>query len=167
MRYPVNAVVELILAPTAEQVQGTVYTTDDISNSVVLQKSLVHTTLANEIRVIHAASIVSCTILSASPTTTTDNNVADFSNNNAVTTATTDPSSLANHTTTTPTSNKSTNHNNNNNNALTLALDSLSSPLPTISRKTLEEREKRAMRLAEESLRHINQKVTSYWHVCI
>ena len=35
----------------------------------------------------------------------------------------------------------------------------LTQPLPKIQKKALEEREKRALRLAEERLRHINQKV--------
>ena len=38
-------------------------------------------------------------------------------------------------------------------------LDELKLPLPNVSRKALEEREKRAIRLAEESFSHINQKV--------
>lgn len=36
---------------------------------------------------------------------------------------------------------------------------SLFLPLPKINKKTLEDRERRAMRMAEDSLRHINQKV--------
>lgn len=35
----------------------------------------------------------------------------------------------------------------------------LTQPLPKIQKKALEERERRAIRMAEESLRHINQKV--------
>jgi hypothetical protein len=38
-------------------------------------------------------------------------------------------------------------------------------PLPIIQKKVLEERERRAIRLAEESLRHINPKVILYFHV--
>ena len=37
--------------------------------------------------------------------------------------------------------------------------DVLNAPLPAISKKSLEEREKRAIRLAEESFGHINEKV--------
>lgn len=40
----------------------------------------------------------------------------------------------------------------------------LTQPLPIIQKKALEERERRAIRLAEESLRHINPKVSvSQW----
>ena len=39
-------------------------------------------------------------------------------------------------------------------------LDELKIPLPNVGRKMLEERERRAIRLAEESFRHINQKVS-------
>jgi hypothetical protein len=35
----------------------------------------------------------------------------------------------------------------------------LSQPLPKIQKKALEEKERRAIRLAEESFKHINQKV--------
>ena len=38
----------------------------------------------------------------------------------------------------------------------------LTQPLPIIQKKALEERERRAIRLAEESLRHINPKVRAY-----
>lgn len=39
------------------------------------------------------------------------------------------------------------------------ATEELALPLPNVSKKALEEREKRAIRLAEESFLHINQKV--------
>ena len=39
-------------------------------------------------------------------------------------------------------------------------LDELKLPLPNVSAKILEERERRALRLAEESLSHINQGVS-------
>ena len=40
-------------------------------------------------------------------------------------------------------------------------LDELKLPLPNVSRKALEERERRAVRLAEESFSHVNQKVSN------
>eukprot|EP00957_Ditylum_brightwellii_P169327 12887401-Ditylum_brightwellii.AAC.1 len=55
--YTVNSAVELTLAPHGEVVRGLVYCTDEISNSVVLKKSLRHSTLTSEIRIINAASI--------------------------------------------------------------------------------------------------------------
>ena len=39
-------------------------------------------------------------------------------------------------------------------------LDELKLPLPNVSKKVLEERERRAIRLAEESFSHINQRVS-------
>lgn len=145
VRYPVNAVVELTLAPSSELVQGTVYATDEMSQAVVLQKSLVHTTLATEIRIVHVASIVSSNIISAPPSSSTWNDPP--TNNN-------------------PSSNSITNNSRSNADDLStsssLAVATpLAMPLPIINRKTLEEREKRALRLAEENLRHINQKVIS------
>ena len=41
-------------------------------------------------------------------------------------------------------------------------IDELKLPLPNVSKKALEEREKRAIRLAEESFGHINQKVSCF-----
>ena len=41
----------------------------------------------------------------------------------------------------------------------TIRATPLTQPLPIIQKKALEERERRALRLAEESLRHINPKV--------
>ena len=38
-------------------------------------------------------------------------------------------------------------------------LDELKLPLPNVAKKVLEERERRAIRLAEESFSHINQRV--------
>lgn len=38
-------------------------------------------------------------------------------------------------------------------------VEELTLPLPNVSRKALEERERRAMRIAEESFGHINQRV--------
>jgi hypothetical protein len=38
--------------------------------------------------------------------------------------------------------------------------EELALPLPNVSKKALEEREKRAIRLAEESFRHINEKAS-------
>lgn len=45
--------------------------------------------------------------------------------------------------------------------SVTVAATPLTQPLPKIHKKALEDRERRAVKLAEESLRHINQKVRS------
>ena len=115
MQYPVNSVLELTLAPNSEVVRGLVYCTDDVSNSVVLKKSLTHTTLASEIRIINAASITSKKVIHA---------VAPSAAEEGET-----------------------------------AVEELALPLPNVNKKALEDREKRAIRLAEESFRHINEKV--------
>lgn len=115
LQYPVNSVLELTLAPNSETVRGLVYCTDDVSNSVVLKKSLTHTTLASEIRIINAASIASKKVIHAEAPATAEEGEA---------------------------------------------AEELALPLPNVSKKALEEREKRAIRLAEESFTHINEKVS-------
>jgi protein LSM12 len=111
VRYPVNSTWEFTL-PNDEIAAGTVYCTDETSQIVVLQKSLVHTTLAFEVRMVQVSSIKKEKLVSSS---------AENSNNTEAT---------------------------------------LSKPLPVVQKKALEEREKRAIRLAEESFQHINQNVS-------
>jgi protein LSM12 len=107
--YPVNTLFEMTLS-NDEVVTGRIYCTDEFSQSVVIQKPLAHTTLASELRIIHAASIRQAT-KQDEPVGALDSSVP------------------------------------------------LSKPLPKIQKKTLEERERKAYRQAEESFRHINQKV--------
>ena len=111
--YPVNSVVSLTLE-TKETVEGTVYTTDEFSRSIVLRIPLVHTTLSTEVRIINAACVKSSKIVKTAPVEGDETEQG---------------------------------------------VESLTAPLPAISQKSLEEREKRAIRLAEESLGHINEKV--------
>lgn len=111
VRYPVNSTWEFTL-PNDGIAAGTVYCTDETSQIVVLQKSLVHTTLAFEVRMVQVSSITKEKLISSS---------AENSNNTDAT---------------------------------------LSKPLPVVQKKALEEREKRAVRMAEESFRHINQNVS-------
>lgn len=111
VRFPVHTSWELTLQ-NEETVEGRVYCTDEASQTVVLQSDLTHTTLASEMRIIHASSVVRAV-------------QKEEGESNGTTT------------TTTP----------------------LSAQLPKVQKKALEEREKRAIRMAEESLRHINQKV--------
>lgn len=122
LRYPVNSVLELTLSPNSEVVRGLVYCTDDISNSVVLKKSLAHTTLASEVRIINADSVTSKKVIHAvAPTKAQDGEAAE----------------------------------------------ELFLPLPNVNKKSLEEREKRAIRLAEESFLHINQKVRTMSNIAL
>lgn len=107
-RFPVDSSWELKLS-NGEVVEGRVYTSDENSGLLVLQKDLAHTTLATEVRVVQVREIKSAKELPQ------DNSASS------------------------------------------------SQPLPKIQKKTLEEREKRALKLAEESLRHINQKVSIYF----
>jgi hypothetical protein len=106
-RYPVNTSWEFVLQ-SQETVDGRIYCTDDMSQTVVLQTALSHTVLATEIRLIHAAHIVRAT----------QQKTEDVTEGIP-----------------------------------------LSAPLPKIQKKVLEEREKKALKMAEESLRHINEKV--------
>ncbi|GAX24820.1 hypothetical protein FisN_6Hh411 [Fistulifera solaris] len=107
-RYPVNTSWEFVLQ-SQETVDGIIYCTDDLSQTVVLQRALSHTVLATEIRLIHAAHIVRATQQKTEDATEGI---------------------------------------------------PLSAPLPKIQKKVLEEREKKALKMAEESLRHINEKTT-------
>jgi len=109
-RFPVNSLQELTLND-GETVSGRIYCTDELTGSIVLQKALVHTTLASEIRIVPVLSVTKSVVLSEE------------------------------------------------NEASAVAPTPLTQPLPKIQKKAMEERERRAIRLAEEQLRHINQKV--------
>lgn len=109
VQYPVNSVWEFTLQPNQDTILGRVYCTDETSQIIVLQKALVHTTLACEIHMVNVASIVQAKSLPDSEET---QQVAP-----------------------------------------------LSQPLPKTQKKALEERERKAIRLAEDSFKHINQKV--------
>jgi hypothetical protein len=122
-RFPVNSLQEVTLHDGAT-FAGRVYCTDEMTGSLVLKSSLVHTTLACEMRIINVASIETSKVL---PEGTTDA-AADSSPSAA---------SLS---------------------ALDLAPPP-ELPLPKIQKKALEERERKALKLAEERFRQINQKV--------
>ena len=115
--YPVNSILELTLSPGDEKVQGLVYCTDQISNSIVLKKSLNYTTLASEIRVVNASCVKSKKVIAAEA----PQNRNGDSNEEEV--------------------------------------QEIAMPLPNVTKKSIDEREKRAVMLAEESFKHINQKV--------
>ena len=121
VRYPVNSTWEFTL-PNDEVAKGTVYCTDEVSQIVVLQTPLVHTTLAFEVRMVNVASIEKEKLISSST-----ENSASNTNEEAP----------------------------------------LSKPLPVIQKKVLEEREKKAIKLAEERFRHINQNVSCFFHTII
>jgi len=122
--YPVNTLMELKLKggspPNTTTLRGLIYCTDEVSNSIVLKKSLVHTTLSSEITVVNADCVLEKKSL--------DDDLVDE----------VEAKELAG----------------------VSDLDELKLPLPNVSRKALEERERRAVRLAEESFSHVNQKAT-------
>jgi len=129
--YPINSVVELTLSPNAEVVRGVVYTTDEISNSVVLKKSLPHSNLTSEIRIVNAAAVTEKKILNSGPGGNTEGA-------------------------------GSSRQNGENGDISDCIPEELTAPLPAVSKKSLEERERRAIRLAEESFHHINQKASPF-----
>jgi hypothetical protein len=99
-------------------VSGLVYCTDETSNSVVIKKSLPHTTLSSDIRIINASCILESKVIAdEAPLSRPSVDGPDTA-------------------------------------AVELAI-----PLSNVSKKAVEEKERRAMKLSEESLRHINQKV--------
>lgn len=112
-RFPVNTVWDLTLE-SEEVVQGRVYCTDEASRTVVIQKPLTHTTLAQDVRIINAERIL---------------HAVSHEEDSETAKAMGEPTPL-------------------------------SSPLPKLQKKALDEKEKKAIRTAEESLRHINQKAT-------
>lgn len=123
--YPINTIMELTLVDSTK-IKGLIYCTDEISQSIVIQRSLIHTTLSSEIQIIHAPSVKESKSIPVeeghgASTSGEDNikkygvaNLEEYKNNQVI---------------------------------------------RNVSRKALEERERRALRLAEESLTHVNQKV--------
>jgi hypothetical protein len=181
--YPVNTLMELTLSNSLI-LRGLIYCTDDISNTIALKKALVHTTLSSEFTLVNADSVVEHKILfeynhgnenSGSgdgliPSSTTfrgkkSARKTDSSKND--TSAATNggggdgTSAAAEYDATVSCTNIS--------NVLTEEQareligvhhwEELKLPLPHVNARVLEEREKRSLRLAEESLSHINQGV--------
>mmetsp|Transcript_23742 Transcript_23742/g.35368 ORF Transcript_23742/g.35368 Transcript_23742/m.35368 type:complete len:192 (-) Transcript_23742:175-750(-) len=109
--YPINTLMELTLNNnnSKEVTTGTIYCTDEVSNTIVLKKSLVHTTLTSEITVINAAVV-------------TDRRI--------ITPAAEDEK------------------------------EGEKTVLPNVSRRMVEERERRAIKLMEESFSHVNQQAS-------
>lgn len=107
--YPINTLMELTLNNnnSKEVTTGTIYCTDEVSNTIVLKKSLVHTTLTSEITVINAAVVTDRRIITAAE----DEKEGE------------------------------------------------KTVLPNVSRRMVEERERRAIKLMEESFSHVNQQV--------
>jgi hypothetical protein len=134
LQYPVGSTWDFTLSTEERVVGATVYCTDEVSETVMIQKALTHTTLATEVRIVQASHIVLATKCcagggdgGAEATTGSSGNSRAAGLGGGESSA--DVSSF------------------------------LSQPLPKIQKKVLEERERRAVRLAEESFRHINQKV--------
>jgi hypothetical protein len=192
--YPVNSVMELTLSNSTTNnnsnnstvLCGLIYCTDDISNTIVLKKSLVHTTLSSEITLVNASSVVTRKIIYDYNNNNNNTNNASGSsgdggetsvsgksnkmvpgkkdvinNDGAATNTMNDAEDTTNATATTTTN---TNTILTEEEARVMAgvqhIDELKLPLPHVSAKLLEERERRALRLAEESLSHINQGVS-------
>ncbi|KAL7554353.1 hypothetical protein ACHAWF_018615 [Thalassiosira exigua] len=114
--YPVNTLMELTLAPTGNTIRGLVYCTDEASNSVVLQKSLAHTTLSSEVAVINASSVTERRAVEAKEVGEEEGGAG--------------------------------------------SVEEAKVPLPNVSRRALEERERRALRMAEESFGQVNQRAS-------
>jgi len=125
-KYPVNSILELTLSPNNEIVRGLVYCTDKISNTVVLKKSLKHTTLSSEIRLINAASIIDKKVIVAVAPKEHESSTSDITDENSLEEA-----------------------------------EELMLPLPNVSRKAVDERERRAIKLAMENMAHVNQNASS------
>jgi hypothetical protein len=114
---------ELTLKNTNDKIQGTIYCTDEISNTIVLKTSLVHTTLSSQITVINADVVMDrrCVIVEGD-----DGESGEGSGEGAQ----------------------------------QQQQQQVSEVLPNVSRRMVEERERRAIKLMEESFSHVNQKVS-------
>jgi len=125
--YAINTIMELTILPSHEVVRGLIYTTDEISNSIVIKKTLSHSTITSEVRVINASMVIDKKKIADVATTSSANSIGEASETT---------------------------------NDLDAYVGDLSMPLPAVNKKSLEERERRAIRLAEESFAHINQKAS-------
>jgi len=121
--YPVNSVMEITLSSNEnEKVTGLVYCTDDISNTIVLSKSLNYTTLSSDIWVVNVSCVVDKKIIVKQ---------APVKNN------------------------ADSNANGEEQEEVQLAI-----PLMHISKEEIEKKEKRAISIAEDSFKHLNQKAS-------
>jgi len=126
--YPTNTVMELTLTDSTT-IKGLIYCTDEISQSIVIQRSLVHTTLSSEIMVVHVASIKTSKKIDLPSSNEGEESNPRSSEDNIK------KYGVAN-------------------------IEEIKNQKPmNVSRRALEERERRALRLAEESFSHVNQKV--------
>jgi len=115
---------EITVKPSNEKLTGLVYCTDDISNTIVLKKSVNYTTLSSDIWVLNANSVSEKKIIVKEAPTENKVNGSDAGCGNDDV-------------------------------AVELAM-----PLLNVSRESIEKREKRAIMLAEDSFKHINQKAS-------
>jgi len=115
--YPVNSVMEITIGPSNEKFTGLVYCTDDMSNTIVLRKSVNYTTLSSDIWVLNANSVLEKKIVvKEAPSESSKGNDEKVE---------------------------------------------LAMPLQNVSKDLIEKREKRAIMLAEDSFKHINQKASA------
>ena len=149
VRYPVLSQWEFELQPHKQTVQGTVYCTDMVSQTItllplelpplhLLQQSAFassNNNMTTEIRIVHVNGICKATPLVVS------------NNNNDSSTA----------------DNNDTPNENGTNESASNALWSL--PTAPLNKKTLEDRERKAIRQAEESFQHMNEKVCIKIHI--
>jgi len=163
LSYPINSYMELTLAPHREVVRGVIYTTDEISNSIVLRKNLPHTTLSSEIRVVNAASVLEKKTIPTPAGGIKSKNKDVVGSTTTMTTAAVaakGASSFFDGDSTNSKTDAGATASSGSNDVFDSVNDDAALPLPSVSKKALEERERRAIRLAEEGLRHINQKAS-------
>lgn len=132
-----------------EKVRGVVYCTDETSSLVVLRRSLVHTTLASEVRMVSAGSILACRILGRAGGGGRNGEGSEGGGGEGE-----GPGEVVG--------------GENGSGGMSAAdLEEMARPIPLPpTRKVLEEREKRSLRLATESLRHVNRAATPEGQAC-
>lgn len=124
--YPVNSVMEITISPSNEKLTGLVYCTDDISNTIVLKKSVNYTTLSSDIWVLNANSVLDKKVIVEEA----------------------------------PAASVAKDNGNGNGSASAEETVELAMSLKNVSRDLIEKKEKRAIMLAEDSFKHINQKAS-------
>ena len=127
--YPINTIMELTLSDNTT-LRGLIYCTDETSQSIVIKRSLVHTTLSSEMTVVHAATVKESKSIELPKTNGEENEGRSEENIRKYGVANMEE------------------------------VQKLQSTLPHVSKKALEERERRALRMSEESFSHVNQKVS-------
>ena len=134
VEFPVDATVEVSLTKgTPSSLQAKVYCTDEVSQTVVLTQAVAHSTLTHQVHCLSRHAIQTVKVVSGSATSSSSSSSSSAGASSTVLQPLGSSSSSTS--------------------------SSLSSSLQ-VQQKALEAQEKRALKMAEEALEHINQNVS-------